>query len=420
MALSRKHLKIHDLLGKKCAISPPINFQLPPLQGKSLDEHFYTIGMDAAEPYLSMATKFAKIELSDAPKKWLQQSGWTRYGKDGTATSVEHPDEDCVVFDCETLYKESPFPVMACAASPEAWYGWVSPWLLSESSSPRHLIPFGSDSNRKRLIIGHNVGYDRQRIRDEYNIQQTGNAFIDTMSLHVAVNGMCSRQRPTWMKHQKQKLLKEKINQEASNSLVLSELLGALDAGDEISELWIARSSINSLMDVAHFHCNIKLDKTIRDYFGELDRAGIVNRFSELMNYCANDVSTTHKVYRVVLPSFLEVCPHPVTFAAMLRLSSVFLPVDKSWEKYIETAESTYLKLSADVQNRLTTLAEKALELRTDSDKWSQDPWLSQLDWSGQEVRMVKPKKRDERTTTSQKSKKARDANVVQRFIPHK
>ena len=216
------------------------------------------------------------------------------------------------------------------------------------------------------------------------------------MSLHVAVNGMCSRQRPTWMRHQKQKLLKEKLKKEASASFSLSELLGALDTDDEISELWIARSSINSLMDVAHFHCNIKLDKTVRDYFGTLDRAGIVERFDELMDYCASDVSTTHKVYRVVLPAFLEVCPHPVTFAAMLRLSSIFLPVDRTWETYIETAESTYLKLSVDVQTRLKTLAEKALELKDDAKKWSQDPWLSQLNWSGQEVRMLKPKKRDD------------------------
>lgn len=353
-----------------------------------------------------MATTFAEIELPEPPKQWIRRSGWIRYPKDGAATPVNFPDEDCVVFDCETMYKESPFPVMACAASPEAWYGWVSPWLLSESKSPRHLVPFGSDSSRKRIIIGHNVGYDRQRIRDEYHIQQTGNAFIDTMSLHVAVNGMCSRQRPTWMKHQKQKLLKEKLNQEASTSVSLSELLGTLDTDDEISELWIARSSINSLMDVAHFHCNIKLDKTIRNYFGELDRPGIVARFEELMDYCASDVSATHKVYRVILPAFLEVCPHPVSFAAMLRLSSVFLPVDRTWGKYIETAESTYLKLSADVQTRLKMLAENALDIKADNDKWSQDPWLAQLDWSGQEVRMLKPKKKDDIPRPAKNQKK--------------
>lgn len=384
---------MHNLLGKQSAVNPPITFPLPPLQGRTLDEHFYQIGKNVAEPYLSMAVAFADVDLPDPPTKWIKQSGWTRYGKDGTITPVAAPLESSVVFDCETLYKESPFPVMACAVSTEAWYGWVSPWLLFESKSPRHLVPFGRDPTVKRIIIGHNVGYDRQRIRDEYHFQQTGNGFIDTMSLHVAVNGMCSRQRPMWMKHQKQRLLKEKISSEASSSVNLSELLGTLESENEVSELWIARSSINSLMDVAHFHCNIKLDKSIRDYFGELDRHGVMDRFDELMNYCAVDVSTTHKVYKVVLPAFLEVCPHPVSFGAMLRLSSVFLPVDRTWEKYIEIAEATYLKLSADVQNRLQILAEKALELKDDPEKWSRDPWLSQLDWSGQEIRMLKPKK---------------------------
>jgi DNA polymerase gamma 1 len=406
VALSHKHLRLHDLLGKESAISPPINVELPALRGKTLDEHFFNIGMQAAEPYLSLASVFAKAELPPQPAQWLQQSGWTRYDKDGQTTRVDFPDENCVVFDCETLYKESPFPVMACAASTTAWYGWVSPWLLSESDSPRHLVPFGSDASRNRIVVGHNVGYDRQRIRDEYCIQATGNAFIDTMSLHVAVNGMCSQQRPTWMKHQKQKLLKEKLTREASTSLSLSELLGTLDTEDEISELWIARSSINSLMDVAQFHCNITLDKSIRDYFGELDRGGIVDRFNELMSYCASDVSTTHKVYRVVLPAFLDVCPHPVSFAAMLRLSSVFLPVDKSWERYIGNAESTYLKLSADVQNRLITLAEQALEIKDNPDRWSKDPWLAQLDWSGQEIRMLKLKKGEDTPQPAKNQKK--------------
>jgi len=397
---------MHNLLGKQSAINPPIDLRLPPLQGNTLDEHFYQIGKDLAEPYLAMATSFAKVDLPEAPQTWLKQSGWTRYGKDGFVSRVDGPLETSLVFDCETLYKESPFPVMACAASTEAWYGWVSPWLLSESESPRYLVPFGSNFDTKRIIVGHNVGYDRQRIREEYHIKQNGNAFLDTMSLHVAVNGMCSRQRPTWMKHQKQRLMKEKISREASSSVNLSELLGTLECENEVSELWIARSSINSLQDVANFHCNIKLDKSIRNYFGELDRHGVEERFDELMNYCAVDVGVTHKVYKVVLPAFLEVCPHSVSFAAMLRLCSVFLPINKTWEDYIQMAEDTYLKLSADVQSRLRILAEKALEIKDQQEIWSQDPWLSQLDWSGQEIRMLKPKKPDGIPTPAKNQKK--------------
>jgi len=34
-----------------------------------------------------------------------------------------------------------------------------------------------------RIIVGHNIGYDRARVAEEYNIAQSKNCFIDTMSL---------------------------------------------------------------------------------------------------------------------------------------------------------------------------------------------------------------------------------------------
>jgi DNA polymerase gamma 1 len=44
---------------------------------------------------------------------------------------------------------------------------------------------------------------------------------------------------------------------------------------EEEEELWVGRSSVNSLRDVAKFHCDVTIDKAQRDQFGELDRAGI-------------------------------------------------------------------------------------------------------------------------------------------------
>jgi DNA polymerase gamma 1 len=47
VALSRDHLARHDLLGKSQKGAEPVAFDLPELQGKTLDEHFYKLGMDA-------------------------------------------------------------------------------------------------------------------------------------------------------------------------------------------------------------------------------------------------------------------------------------------------------------------------------------------------------------------------------------
>ncbi len=227
-------------------------------------------------------------------------------------------------FDTEVMWHNSPFAVMACAASPTAWYVWLSPWLLGESDTDRHLVPLG-DPSRDRVVVGHNVGYDRARILEEYDLAQSRNCFMDTMSLHVAVNGMCSQQRPTWLKHKKSRELRDRMAKETDN-FELSELLNNKALRAEEEELWVDRSSINSLRDVAKFHLDVTIDKSARNDFGELDRAGVVAKLDELLDYCAADVVVTHRVYQVVFPNFLKVCPHPVSFAALRHLSSVILP----------------------------------------------------------------------------------------------
>ncbi|KAL7267750.1 DNA-directed DNA polymerase gamma mip1 [Rhizina undulata] len=395
--LSKEHLDHHELLGKTTNATPAIAFDVPKLQGQTLDEHFYKLGKEASEPYLDMAKLFTERDLPKQPKKWKRQSGWVKYLPNGEQVEVDFPDEEMLVFDVEVLYKESPFAIMACAASPNAWYVWLSPWLLGESDTDRHLVPLGDPKvpleNRKaKIVVGHNVGYDRARIKDEYSLQPSKTAFLDTMSLHVAVNGMCSRQRPTWMKHAKEKELREKFAAETESQELANMLRdSATIEGEE--ELWIERSSINSLRDVAKFHCKIEVDKSVRDNFGVLDREGVCSQLDELLTYCATDVAITHEVYRKVFPGFLNVCPHPVSFAALRHLSSVILPTNKCWEDYITTAEELYNKLAKQVQDSLEELVKLALEHKDDEDFYTQDPWLKQLDWGGMEIKMTKEKK---------------------------
>ena len=81
------------------------------------------------------------------------------------------------------------------------------------------------------------------------------------------------------------------------------------------------------------------------------------------MNYCANDVSSTHEIFCEIWPIFLERFPHPVTLAGMLEMSTAYLPVDKNWEKYIEDCEETFVDLEKEMKSSLKRLADDACRL---------------------------------------------------------
>ncbi|CUS20794.1 LAQU0S01e14796g1_1 [Lachancea quebecensis] len=374
--LSQTFLKNHGLLGKKTAISAPISFDLPQLQGHSLDEHFQKLGHFASQPYRHLAeSKFTRIPPK--PKTWLLKPGWIRYAPGKAPEAVDYPIETTIVFDVETLYKISPYPTLAVALSEEAWYCWTSPFLSGESDSPSHLIPLNT-LDKTRLVIGHNVGYDRARVLEEYNCQESKAFFLDTMSLHVASSGMCSRQRPQWM---------QKRKAQDSQNCDGEQYPQASDEEDP----WTTVSTLNSLKDVALLHCGIKLDKTQRDHFATLERNDITENFSSMVDYCATDVEVTSKVFDVVFPLFLSKCPHPVSFGALRLLSTSLLTTrGSSWRHYIERSEALYQDSKQSIEHKILAIVEEVVKLKDNKDLIEHDPWLSQLDWTIKPLRITK------------------------------
>ncbi|KAF9209897.1 DNA-directed DNA polymerase gamma mip1 [Haplosporangium sp. Z 27] len=375
--LSIQHLKKQNLWGKEATPVPDTTFPVPPLRGQNIEDHFYNIGVLESATYKELAIKFAQSPPHPPPNKWLLRSGWTRYGKDGSVTQVKYPTEKTLTFDVETVPGLSKFPVMACAISSEAWYGWVSPWLLEPLTkdglqNDHHLIPFGSSQNRnghEKVLVGHNVGYDRARVLEEYSLEQNGIRYLDTMSLHIAVSGLCTQQRPSWLKYSK-----------------------ALENGDDAylhefkdtTGKYFDVSSVNSLLQVSKFHCGHQMNKAPRDILMLATGIGeIKDSFQHLMTYCGNDVLATNDVYQKILPKYFERCPHPVSFAGILQMGSSFLTVNEGWKEYIERCNKVYREKSQNVESKLLLLAENALEsFEKDPTFYESDPWLSQLDWN--------------------------------------
>ncbi|KMQ95236.1 dna polymerase subunit gamma- mitochondrial [Lasius niger] len=373
----KKNLSTYGINVDDATRLPDVNLKLPILEGKDIEEHFYNIGRAQVKPYLKIINEIIK-DIPEMPKQWLFKEGWTRYTADGRVESVDYPLEDGVVFDVEVCMKQGPLPTLATAVSNKAWYSWVSNSLAQGISqmfdtqlfTPSMLIPMESNKDehghklnqhqkKPKIIVGHNVSYDRSRIKEQYWMNCTGSRFLDTMSLHVCASGLNSYQR----------------------SLLLSKKT------DLEKESWQSNTSLNSLVEVHKLYCGYEISKESRDIFVEGTIEDVKNNFDMLMTYCAGDAVATHNVLRNLFPLFQERFPHPVTLAGMLELGSAYLPVNSNWQRYLEESESTFDDLNYEAKFTLAKRADAVCHLMHD-ERYKQDLWMWDQDWSTQEIKM--------------------------------
>ncbi|KAL0272832.1 UNVERIFIED_CONTAM: hypothetical protein PYX00_005659 [Menopon gallinae] len=359
-------LKKHGLWTEQVKSEPDVSLKLPQLKGNNIEDHFWIIGSEQSEPYKKLMCDFIQKGIPDIPKVWRQQKGWTKYKTGEEPCSVPYPDADALVFDVEVSVKVGDAPVLAVAVSADSWYGWVSPYLSDKIHSfgkyyvTDMLIPMEPAEDRHRIIVGHNVSYDRARVKEQYYIKHSSLRFMDTMSLHISIGGASSVQKT---------MLKNDSN----------------DGNKDINRIFC----LASLADVYSLYCNKKLSKDERKVFTEGTLEDVANQFQELIAYCANDVKATFEVFQVLFPIFLERFPHPVTLAGMLEMGMAYLPVNANWEKYIKDSQEKFDDVESEMSFLLAKKCDQACAL-LHNDEYKNNLWLWDEDWSTQQLKLTK------------------------------
>ncbi|CAH2274241.1 DNA polymerase subunit gamma-1 isoform X1 [Pelobates cultripes] len=405
-------LKTHDLWHQETSTVNDVELKLPTMYGNNIEEHFKILAQKQSFPYLEAANELLQCQIPDMPTEWAWQAGWTKYTTDGRRELVDFPDERALVFDVEICMSEGQCPTLAVAVSPQCWYSWCSRRLIedrytwSNQLSLSDLIPLETSTNAncsvkrnwmERLVVGHNVSFDRAHIKEQYLIKGSKMRFMDTMSMHMAISGLTGFQRSLWMasKYGKKRGVQE-VKQHIQKNQRKSD-------GPAISSWdWVNISSINNLADVhALYVGGPPLEKEARNLFVKGSIKDIRLEFQELMKYCALDVKATHEVFLEVFPLFMERCPHPVTLAGMLEMGVSYLPVNQNWERYLDEAQSTYEELQKEMKKSLMNLANDACQF-LNGDAYKEDPWLWDLEWDTQEFKQKK-------TKVSKRQKEARE-----------
>lgn len=60
------------------------------------------------------------------------------------------------------------------------------------------------------------------------------------------------------------------------------------------------------------------------------------------MKYCAQDTKATFEVFKKLIEIFLTRFEHPATLAGMLEMSTMYLPINQNWFKYIKNCENAF------------------------------------------------------------------------------
>lgn len=362
--------KAPELIGQ-VPIVPSI---FPKLEAESLREHLETIANRQVNAWRENITDIARAQLPPKPEpdEIVWSAGWFRYAPDQPVTKVSYPLESAIVFDCETMVKLGNTAIMAAAVSVQAWYIWLHPCLADPvpGSKPNHfdrrLIPIGEN----KVIVGHNVSFDKARCAEPYSVENMVSTvkWVDTMSMHYAVSGLSNQQRQFHVK----------VSSDLSKGYI-----------PDFIPAWYEAASMANLVDVYNHHVkpSTPLDlelKTIRDLFVISSSTDtIYERRLELLLYNLNDVAITAELHSVLWPKYLLNNPSSVTLSGALLMGDYLLTLDSDWLEWCQVVELTYRRIEAEIGAALIEIANDvhASWLAGEFDP-SQHEWLKHLDWT--------------------------------------
>lgn len=317
---------------------------------RSFAKEFAGHEMDLLEGLLE---SFELNGIPSAPAKTQIKvvAGWAKYDFEGNFIGeVEAPTEEILVFDVETFVQGGNFPIIGTATAATNSYIWIAREFIEDNLSEkdwdqRKLIPLPNT----KVIVGHNIGFDLCRVKEAYALPIKITA-IDTLSMHVVTNGLCSAQRYVASLQYKDK---EKLT--AKEWAILRNPPKWADAG-----------TTNSLVAVYNFHVAKndffeevepleEADKEIRGIFvttstmSEFANMGLFQL--DLLHYASKDTYYTAKIFEKLYPKYKRAKPHPVALAGHLALLKSRVPVAQNWVEWTQDVENLLVEYQNKVSN---------------------------------------------------------------------
>ena len=291
---------------------------------------------------------------TEPPKNILVQAGWTHYPRNGEPCKVDHPPDTAFLYDTETYVRGGGHPVIGVAASLTGWYIWLHPQICLGFVPDRFvpvLIPLGS----RRCVIAHSVMFDLSKSQEAYELgNQNRPVGFCTMAAHGAIASLGGDQ--------------------------VRNAFKAIPPGAPYA--WLKKVAGDSLQDCLKYYVGMDLNKDRRDLFVSGTLGDIIGDLPNLLDYAVKDVEALWWLFMALWPKFREACPSDASLVGLLELSRSLLVVRDTYDKVIAANNLQLEVRRAELLGEVTKVMNNDLQAFMGGKDWSDDPWLSQLDWT--------------------------------------
>ena len=302
--------------------------------GCDVEEWFNGVADDLASDFKYRINKLFDTMPSPFPDEIPEiRDSWNFYDGEQWVEISENELPYWMVLDAETVKDRGIwYPITMVAWSSTGWYCWIAnPTPHGDSRS--RTVPFPNG----RLVAGWSVQYDRQFLSSEYLGFDSGNRFLDGMSMATAIWGLNGQQTAAYRKFEQVKDHKP------------------------VPE-WFNHATEVSLDAVYKFLFGRRLSKGVRDEIIS-SNWGQWNSFAtKIVKYCGSDVKATHKCIARIYAKFTsQFLAHNASLVGMLEIGSSYLPLDEDWFGYQQRSEAAYEKSERAIKDLIDQCAQEIL-----------------------------------------------------------
>lgn len=289
---------------------------------------------------------------------------WNKITASGKMTFLKEFEPGASIFDTESFVKgsicNSAIVAQAIGLDPQgepALYMWLHDCFADPT---QEYEPTKVSIGQNKLLVGHNFGFDRQKIKEFYTKKQSTNICICTMAMTQLIGGVDEKQR--WLLN-----ADPRKNYKASKIQKVGTALSLVAAYKFVTG--------RSLPDDA---------KELRNIFVKAETfQEFVDTRADILRYSMMDVIYNLVVFQKSYERFQSMANSKAILAGQCSVLDAIVPHIDYWDEWVERCDLKFEQVYGQIIDIAWDKIEELHKMWMKDPSIAEQPSLKKLDWSG-------------------------------------